>query len=175
MCGNGFGVASIDEHIGSGGQVNALRNELLGREEKNPNKLPSDFANQGNPLGLSLARLRSYAEGMEQLPPAPPEPPSALTARVAKLITEFTERQKPSTQAAIAKALGVVNDLLSRLQKKKSPQAAVDFWTPSSVKTLDPASQASLGVRSCSERTPYPAIGDLVSDFPAVGPPAGLS
>jgi hypothetical protein len=58
-------------------------------------------------------------EDMEQPSPEPPQQPSALTARVAKLITEFTERQKPSTQAAIGKALGVVNDLLSRLQKNK--------------------------------------------------------
>jgi hypothetical protein len=41
-----------------------------------------------------------------------------LVARLAKLLEDFAARQKPETQAAIAKALGVVNDWLSRLLKK---------------------------------------------------------
>jgi hypothetical protein len=51
--------------------------------------------------------------------PQPPEQPSTVTARLAKLLTRFTEQQNPKTQAAIARALSTVNDLLSRLQKKK--------------------------------------------------------
>jgi hypothetical protein len=52
---------------------------------------------------------------MAQQPP--PEPPT-IVARLAKLLEDFTVRQKPATQDAIAKALGVVNDWLNRLQKK---------------------------------------------------------
>jgi hypothetical protein len=56
---------------------------------------------------------------MEQPSPQQlPEQPPTITARLARLLTQFTEQQKPTTQAAIARALGVVNSLLSRLQKK---------------------------------------------------------
>jgi hypothetical protein len=48
----------------------------------------------------------------------PQSEPSTLVARLAKLLEDFTMRQKPETQAAIAKALGVVNAWRSRLQKK---------------------------------------------------------
>ena len=44
--------------------------------------------------------------------------PNTLIARLAKLLENFTARQKPATQDAIAKGLRVVNDLLSRLRKK---------------------------------------------------------
>jgi hypothetical protein len=52
-------------------------------------------------------------------PQQPPEQPPTITARLARLLTQFTEQQKPTTQAAIARALGVVNSWLSRLQKEK--------------------------------------------------------
>ena len=68
---------------------------------------------------LGTAALVSYLWRMEQPSSQPPEQPPTLPARLAKLFAEFTERQKPSTQAAIARALGVVNEWLSRLQKKK--------------------------------------------------------
>jgi hypothetical protein len=48
----------------------------------------------------------------------PPSEPTTLTARLAKLLEEFTARQKPGTRVAIAKALGMVNNWLARLQKK---------------------------------------------------------
>lgn len=48
----------------------------------------------------------------------PPFEPPTLVARLAKLLEDFTARQKPEMQAAIAKALGVVNDWLARLRKK---------------------------------------------------------
>jgi hypothetical protein len=48
----------------------------------------------------------------------PPSEPPTLIVRLATLPEDFTARQKPATQDAIAKALGVVNDWLSRLQKK---------------------------------------------------------
>jgi hypothetical protein len=48
----------------------------------------------------------------------PPLEPPALVARLAKLLEDFTARQKPETQAAIAKALGMVNDWLAGLRKK---------------------------------------------------------
>jgi hypothetical protein len=51
-------------------------------------------------------------------PPKPPEQPPALLARAAQLLTQFTERQTPAAQTTIARALGVVNAWLSRLQKK---------------------------------------------------------
>jgi hypothetical protein len=41
-----------------------------------------------------------------------------MVARLAKLLEDFTARQKPATQDAIAKALGAVNDWLARLRKK---------------------------------------------------------
>jgi hypothetical protein len=44
--------------------------------------------------------------------------PNTLVARLAKLLEDFTARQKPATQDAIAKGLRVVNDWLNRLQKK---------------------------------------------------------
>ena len=55
-----------------------------------------------------------------QLPetPKPPEAPSTFVARITRLLTEYAERQTPNTQAAIARALGVVNAWLSRFQKK---------------------------------------------------------
>jgi hypothetical protein len=57
---------------------------------------------------------------MEQPPsPQPPEQPPTIVARLAKLLEQFTEQQKPNTQAAIARVLSVVNVLLSRVQKKK--------------------------------------------------------
>jgi hypothetical protein len=46
-----------------------------------------------------------------------PARPPTLVARVAKALEDFTAQQKPTTQAAIAKALGVVNDWLARLLK----------------------------------------------------------
>jgi len=55
-----------------------------------------------------------------QLPetPQPLEQSPTLVARIARLLTEYTERQTPNTQAAIARALILVNAWLSRFQKK---------------------------------------------------------
>ena len=59
-----------------------------------------------------------YYGGMENPLPENPEQPPSVLSRLAKLLTQFAEQQKPATQAALAKALAVVNDWLSRLQKK---------------------------------------------------------
>ena len=67
---------------------------------------------------LGSGRLPSYYSGMEN-PQQPPEPRPTLAARLTNVLTEFVEKQKPTTQAAIARVVGQVNDLLSRLQKKK--------------------------------------------------------
>jgi hypothetical protein len=60
-------------------------------------------------LGLGLCR--TYLSVMEQQP-------NTVVERLARALQDFTARQKPATQDAIANALHVVNDWLSRLQKK---------------------------------------------------------
>ena len=55
----------------------------------------------------------------------PPSEPPTIVARLAKLLEDFTVRQKPATQDAIAMALSAVNDWLARIQKKRAvPSAA---------------------------------------------------
>jgi hypothetical protein len=47
-----------------------------------------------------------------------PQSEPTLIARLAKLLEDFTARQKPAAQDAIAKALSAVNNWLARIQKK---------------------------------------------------------
>jgi hypothetical protein len=55
----------------------------------------------------------------------PTQPRQTFTERITKFVEQFAEKQKPNVQAAskrmnaaAAKALAAVNDLLRRLQKK---------------------------------------------------------
>jgi hypothetical protein len=60
--------------------------------------------------------------GMEELPT---QPPQTFAKRATKLLEQFVEEQKPHVHAAakridaaVARALAAVNELLRRLQKK---------------------------------------------------------
>jgi hypothetical protein len=55
----------------------------------------------------------------------PKQPLQTFAERIAKSVEQFAEKQKPNVEAvskrmnaAAAKALGAINDLLRRLQKK---------------------------------------------------------